>query len=737
MKGFQDLKTRQKILIGVLSPLTLVLLLGALAMYSISSIVHTNGWVDHTRKVLAEAASIIGSAVDMETGMRGYLLAGKQEFLEPYNNGEAQTYDRIGDLKQTVSDNPGQVARLGEIEQTLRDWQSNVTEPTIALRREIGDAKTMNDMAALVGEARGKVYFDTFRGQIATFIEREQALLVTRQERFEQLLKAPAIESNTARAVVTWVVHTYKVIGMANDLLAAAVDMETGMRGYLLAGQEAFLEPYDSGQGRFGSILAELKETVSDNPAQVALLGEIESTIADWVANVTEPTIALRREIGDAKTMDDMADLVGEARGKVYFDRFRGLMADFMAEEEALMVQRQAANEDTVSFTNSAIVLCVVAALILGVVIALVVGRLIATPITTMTNSMKLLADGRADIDVPGIGRKDEIGAMADAVEVFRQNKRANDRLTEQQRHEEEDKARERARVDALIQNFDSSVMAVLDSLNQADHSMRDVQSLVRSGAEDAKSESAAVAAAATQATQNVETVASAAEELSSSITEISRQVAESTTVSQSAVSTAQETSSQIQVLEQNVAKISEVIDLINDIAEQTNLLALNATIEAARAGDAGKGFAVVAGEVKSLANQTARATSEIAAQIGEVQRSTTGAVGTIARITEVIGQISEISASISAAVEEQGVATKEIARNVEEAASGTHSVSVSIADVVQAAERSEGAANDMSSTAEILSRETQSLSDQVSAFLRDVQTGGDKGAGQASVRAA
>ncbi|MGB0824002.1 MAG: methyl-accepting chemotaxis protein, partial [Alphaproteobacteria bacterium] len=285
-----------------------------------------------------------------------------------------------------------------------------------------------------------------------------------------------------------------------------------------------------------------------------------------------------------------MADLVGEARGKVYFDQFRGLMAAFMAEEEALMVQRQADNANTVSFTETAIILCMVAAMIIGVAIALLVGRLIAKPITDMTGSMRDLADGNTDIAVPGIGRRDEIGEMADAVEVFRQNKIANDLFAEQQQKEEDNKARERARIEALIKSFDMTTMSLLNSLNQADHSMRNAQELVKSGAADAKSESSSVAAAATQATENVETVASAAEELSASISEISRQVAESNTVSRNAVTTAQETSSQIQILEENVGKISEIVDLINDIAEQTNLLALNATIEAARAGDAGKG---------------------------------------------------------------------------------------------------------------------------------------------------
>lgn len=156
--NFSNLKTKPKILIGICSPMILLLVLAGIAINNVNSITETSKWVDHTRVVLAEASSIVASAVDMETGMRGYLLAGKEGFLDPYKGGEKTTYQRIAALQKTVSDNPGQVERLGKVEKILRDWQSNVTEPTIQLRRDIGDAATMNDMAKLVGEARGKKF---------------------------------------------------------------------------------------------------------------------------------------------------------------------------------------------------------------------------------------------------------------------------------------------------------------------------------------------------------------------------------------------------------------------------------------------------------------------------------------------------------------------------------------------------------------------------------------------------
>ena len=181
---------KTKILAGVCSPLILLLILGGIAMFNINSIVTTSGWVDHTRKVLASAAGIVGSAVDMETGMRGYLLAGEDGFLNPYTEGEKITYSRIEDLQKVVSDNPKQVARLDEVAKILKEWQADVTEPAIDLRRQIGDAETMNDMAKLVGEAKGKVYFDKFRQQIAIFIEREATLMAKRRVDFEAAQKS-------------------------------------------------------------------------------------------------------------------------------------------------------------------------------------------------------------------------------------------------------------------------------------------------------------------------------------------------------------------------------------------------------------------------------------------------------------------------------------------------------------------------------------------------------------------
>jgi methyl-accepting chemotaxis protein len=717
-----SVKTKPKVLLGVSIPLVLLLVLGLLALNSISNITRTAGWVDHTHTVLEKALKVVGSAVDMETGMRGYLLAGKEEFLDPYKAGEAASYQRIKDLQETVSDNPGQVERLGKVEAVLREWQSDITEPIINLRREIGEANSMNDMAKLVGEAKGKAYFDKFRGQIATFIDREKALLVERETEFNKLLEASNVDSGIARTNIGWVIHTYKVIGYANEITAAAVDMETGMRGYLLAGREEFLDPYNHGSSEFFRLTSSLRETVGDNKQQVTLLTEADTTIKDWISNVVDPMIALRRDIGDAKTMDDIADLTSEARGKVYFDKFRGLMADFSEEEEALMAVRKQQNVETEANTRTSLIGGILVALVFGGGLAWFIGHGIAGPIGQMTSAMTKLAGGDKSVEIPGTNRGDEIGDMAEAVQVFKENLIRTDELASREAEESHKRAERAQRIASITSEFDVSVSELLGAVSVASSDMQSTATSMSEIANDTNERATTVSTAAEQASSNVQTVASATEELTSSIQEISRQVDQSSKIAASAVSQANQTDKQVQGLALAAQKIGNVISLISDIAEQTNLLALNATIEAARAGEAGRGFAVVASEVKELASQTAKATEEIGQQIGSIQSETDEAVTAIQAIGETIGEINEIATSIASGVDDQTTATGEIARSVEQAFVGTQEVTGNILEVTRAAGETGTAATRVTSTASGLGSKSEELKAQVEAFLKEVR---------------
>jgi methyl-accepting chemotaxis protein len=368
------------------------------------------------------------------------------------------------------------------------------------------------------------------------------------------------------------------------------------------------------------------------------------------------------------------------------------------------------------------LVLLSVAIVVVAGAFWVILGRVVR-PLEGIRSAMTRLAEGDKEVAIPGLGRTDEIGGMADAVEVFRQNAIEMERLqadqAEQERRAEEEKRRA---LNELADSFMESVGGVVSSVGSAAEQMKTTAQAMSGTAEETNRQATAVAAASEEASTNVRSVASAADELSSSITEISRQVQDAARISNDAVTSAENTNRKFEGLAEAAQRIGNVVELINDIAAQTNLLALNATIEAARAGEAGKGFAVVAAEVKDLAGQTAKATEEIGQQIGGIQASTEESVTAIQEIGQTIGTINEISAAIASAVEEQGAATQEIARNVQQASSGTEEVNENISGVSQAATETGTAAAQVLGSAEELAGQAERLRTEVERFVERVR---------------
>jgi methyl-accepting chemotaxis protein len=349
--------------------------------------------------------------------------------------------------------------------------------------------------------------------------------------------------------------------------------------------------------------------------------------------------------------------------------------------------------------------------------------RRVSVPIKAMTGAMTKLAQGDKSVDVPSRGRRDEIGRMAETVAVFKQNAIEMDRLQgEQAAMKERAEAEKKAAMSVLADGFEASIKGVVGTVSAAAGDMQSTANTMSATAEKTSMQSATVASAAEEASTNVQTVASAAEELSSSIAEIGRQVTSAARIAGKAVEEAGRTNENVKGLSEAAQKVGEVVKLINDIAGQTNLLALNATIEAARAGEAGKGFAVVASEVKNLANQTAKATDDIAAQVGAIQAATQSAVAAIQTISGTIGEISEIATTIASAVEEQGAATQEIARNVQQAAAGTGEVSANIVGVTQAAAETGQASARVVEASGLLAKQSDVLRSEVDRFLSKVR---------------
>lgn len=449
--SLSNLNTKIKVMMVAAIPLILTLGIGLVASLNLDRMSETSRWVNHTQAVLEEANTIVAAAVDMETGMRGYLLAGKETFLDPYQNSVTAVYSNFARLRETVSDNPAQVARLTEAEHVLTQWQTEVAERQIELRRAIGDAATMNDMAREVRKGEGKFYFDNFRVHIGTFIRTEEALLEQRTEEFSQLISLGTAAAEIVENTVQLVDHTHRVIEKAKDILASAIDMETGMRGFLLSGDPAFLEPYETGQEAFQSLVSELSRTVKDNPAQVERLSEISKLNTEWRTTVIEPILEMRRAIGNAETMDDMADLIGQARGKMLFDQFREIMAAFISEEEGLMALRTAENERTAQTAKTTILGAVSATILIGSGIAWLTGSRIGDAIRTVTTSMKRLADGDSALPIRGQSRRDEVGAMARTLGVFRESIIREKALETEVRERVEQMA---ALLDALPDNY-------------------------------------------------------------------------------------------------------------------------------------------------------------------------------------------------------------------------------------------------------------------------------------------
>ncbi|MEX1204976.1 MAG: methyl-accepting chemotaxis protein, partial [Dongiaceae bacterium] len=518
------------------------------------------------------------------------------------------------------------------------------------------------------------------------------------------------------------------LLGMMADVRGSTGLALANIRAYLLTGDEQFKTAFDG----FWATNEKRFKDLADN--RFLLIAEQDAAFEQFAA-AREAFAPLPPQMFEIRGSDrwNMATylLSTEAapRAKRLLDLLAGAATDsgeraggLVGNQLGLLETDAGAVAAETAFLLSIEWVLLAAGLVLAGAVAFLTARSIVGPIVAMTGAMTKLAGGDKTIAVPGVDKTDEIGEMAKAVLVFKENAIKADELAEQQRAEQEVKERRAQVMEQLTREFDSSVSGIVQAVSAAATQMQSNAQSLSATAEETNRQSVAVAAASEEASTNVQTVAAASEELASSIAEISRQVTQSAGVAQKAVEEAARTNETVQGLAETAQKIGEVVNLINDIASQTNLLALNATIEAARAGEAGKGFAVVASEVKSLANQTAKATEEIGAQITAIQGATGSAVAAIQGISTTIAEINGIATSIASAVEEQGVATQEISRNVQQASAGTHEVSSNIAGVTQAAGETGQAASQVLQAAAELSQQAETLRAEVDKFLSQVR---------------
>ncbi len=466
---------------------------------------------------------------------------------------------------------------------------------------------------------------------------------------------------------------------------------------------------------------AEMTATRAVNLAHELHEGTTHAARLNWLSQIVENLELYQASMLRGMDLSDelasmRAEVLGESEQAV-----AGLTSDIVAsasqEARAIGEGTAAAAMQVVMMTIAATVLLAV----LGIAIAFFIGRSVSRPVVAMTSAMRELADGNTAITVPGRERSDEIGAMAGAVEVFRQNAIERERLTSESEKEQLQRAERQRAVETLIAEFRDSVGAMLEGVTGNMQQMRDTAHNLTMIASQTADLTEQTASASEDSSSNASTAAEAAESLNGAINEIARAVGMTTEVVGRATQAADHTNTRVASLSEAAQRIGDVIGLIQEIAEQTNLLALNATIEAARAGEAGKGFAVVAAEVKNLADQTAKATQEISGQISAIQGSTKDAVSNIEQIAGIMKEVSEHTTSIAAAVEEQGASTDEITRNVQRSAQSSRQVAGNIESVKASTDETNQSADRVLHSADAATDETRKLRRAIDTFLERV----------------
>jgi methyl-accepting chemotaxis protein len=516
-----------------------------------------------------------------------------------------------------------------------------------------------------------------------------------------------------------WSDHTYQVMASVNDMMAAMVDQETGFRGYLVTGNQANLDPYKSGFTNFQKAFNSVKSLTSDNAEQQRRLDVVLDNVNSWRTNVAERGIAL---MTNEATREQARDLERTGAGKAAMDGLRKLIADLINAESGLLVSRNQARTDSFSAITVAIWASIAIAMGTAIAVSLQMARLISAPLKEIAHKMASVANGNLTTEIPYRDRGDEIGMAAKGLEDFRVKLIDAEILRKQQQEFEAAASAQQAERARMAEAFATRMTQISDGFSSSSGEVASASRNLAATAEETARQAQAVSGAAEEASANVQTVAASTEEMTASVREIASQVAKSASVANTAAAEAARTESDVRALSEAATKIGEVVELINNIAGQTNLLALNATIEAARAGEAGKGFAVVASEVKQLADQTAKATGEISSKINEIQQATNRTVGSIERIVNTVSDIQSISTMISAAIEEQGAATGEIASNTQLAARGTEQVSDNINGVGRSAEMTGSASTQLMSLSDALSGQASELQREVGNFVRQIR---------------
>jgi len=685
---FKKLKFKTQLILGNAIILVLMAIIGVVVYFSVNSLIQNSALVDHTHNALKHGNALVSEMVNMETGMRGFLIGGKNEFLDPYHNGKKNFNKMMLDTKALVSDNPAQVNRLENIRQLANQWDIKAAQAQIAEKQKANEgAKAFAHFKEIQSRIIGKQIFDEIRLQITKL-----------DDKFRR---------------------TKNISGryLMQTILLDLVNMETGQRGFLLTGLEASLDPFKAGEVSFDKDINALKRMLATGKGSGIVKDEISklnSLVNQWLEKAANPEINARKEIKKfSTTMDDVAALVEKGAGKEFMDGLRLKVNEFTAIEVKLLESRAIEANNTAGFTKGAVFGGILLAIIIGIGINFILVRTVAEQLggepAEVAYIAKEIAGGNLALDIdmttPKKGvYKNMVLMINNLRELVTQVSSAGDNVVA----------------------ASNQLGAISNQISSISDTTVEKSNTVAAAAEEMNVNMNSVASSMEQAASNVNSVASATEEMNTSIFGLVEEVDKAKESTDNAVVRADEVSGNVRTLGQAADEIGTVTETIAAISDKTNLLALNATIEAARAGDAGKGFAVVANEIKELANQTATSTADIGKKLKGIQSSTGVAVTGVEGIAENIKSINETVVVVMETMDSQKNATQEITENISQVSLGIKEINQNVTQTSQASGEIAGdisnvneSANEVSNSSAQLSQSAEELS-KMGAVLKE-----------------
>ncbi len=741
----------------------------------------TIGWIDHTNEVITAADATLIGLINMETGFRGYMATGDENFLEPYHVGEVEVAETLAELKELTSDNPAQVARWEEIEVAWHSWQAEWIEPGIAIRELANNATHSADaLHDVIAEGRGKESMDELRGVL------------------HELENEMVSEGNLGATVL--------VAQLTEDI----VNQETGMRGFIVTGEEGFLDPYTGGQADWVSLMAALQPSLAGSASAQDLAERTDALSAQWQEDAAEPWIAARRGVNEnPTTVDDVAAYVDSGGGKQFMDLMRLDLAEAREVEHNLLVEREEADATATALASSVTIFGTLAAIVAGLSIAFFLSHNISNAVNVIAKAAAGIAAGDLDQQVQ-VESKDELGAMATTFQqmiAYLREMSAAARLLAQgdltakvaPQSEKDELGNAFAQMIANLRDIigtvsdntasvEGAASGLLQISGQAGQATSQIAGTIQQIAQGTVQQSSAVtetAGTVEQVGRAIDGVAKGAQEQATAVASSSEMTAQISTAVQQVAANAQAgakgaaeeaesardgaqkvdatvagmesirekvglSAEKVQEMGQRPEEIGAIVETIDDIASQTNLLALNAAIEAARAGEHGKGFAVVADEVRKLAERASGATREISDLIKNIQKTVAEAVTAmndgateveagveranesgqaLADILEGVEQVTQQVEEIASAAEEMENSTDELVKSidgvsavVEENTAATEEMSAGSSEVTQAMENIASISEQNSAAAEEVSAATVEMTAQVDEVTTSAQ---------------